>query len=349
MFGSILYLVRLDSHTLLSVSHYGFSHNNDLFQSSLNEGALRGFYLQEIELECSEDIVPGLLTCSGWNATVLKQNTLEELVIGIVPNPASKYFAYMQFSDGKINEYLSKIGTGGGSLEQECQGFSAACPWMDVALVGSAGQSKPVLFGMDEIGRLHASGGFVVCNNCNSFSFYSNLADQVVTHLILATKQDLFFIVDIVDIFYGELDSKYGNFVRNNSRKREENENYIHIWERGAKIVGVLHGDEAATILQTTRGNLECIYPRKLVLVSIINALVQKRFRDALLMVRRHRIDFNVIVDYCGWQAFSQSAFEFVRQVNNLGYITEFVCSVKNENVIETLRKSCVCSLFRGC
>ncbi|XP_058758036.1 elongator complex protein 1-like isoform X1 [Vicia villosa] len=340
VFGSILHLVWLDSHTLLSVSHYGFSHSNDLFKTSLNKDALQGFFLQEIELECSEDIVPGLLTCSGWHATVSKQNTLKELVIGIAPNPASKSSAFMQFSGGKIKEYLSKMGTGGGSLEQEFQGFSAACPWMGVALVGSVGQSKPVLFGLDEIGRVHTSGGIVVGNNCSSFSFYSNLADEVITHLLLATKQDLLFIVDIVDIFNGELDSKYGNFVRSNSRKKEENENYIHIWERGAKIVGVLHGDEAATILQTTRGNLECIYPRKLVLVSIINALTQKRFRDALLMVRRHRIDFNVIVDYCGWQAFSQSAFEFVRQVNNLGYITEFVCSVKNENVIEKLYKN---------
>ncbi|KAJ1436377.1 WD40/YVTN repeat-like-containing domain superfamily [Sesbania bispinosa] len=324
VFGSILHLVWLDSRTLLAVSHYGFSHSNDLFQTSLNEGGLQGFYLQEIELECSEDLVPGLLTCSGWHATVSKRNALEEMIIGIAPNPAAKCSAYMQFSGGKVIKYISKSGISGGSPEQEYQGFSAPCPWMSVALVGSASPSKPVLFGLDEIGRLHASGR-IVCNNCTSFSFYSNLADQVITHLILATKQDLLFIVDIVDIFHGELDSKYGNFVHVNSRKKEENENYMNIWERGAKIVGVLHGDEAAIILQTTRGNLECIYPRKLVLVSTINALVQKRFRDALLMVRRHRIDFNVIVDYCGWQAFSQSAPEFVRQ---------------NENIIEKLYKN---------
>ncbi|XP_061372397.1 elongator complex protein 1 isoform X2 [Gastrolobium bilobum] len=339
VFGSILHLVWLDSHKLLAVSHYGFSHSNDLFQTSLNEGGFRGFYLQEMELECSEDLVPGLLTCSGWHATVSKQNTLEDLVIGITPNPTGKCSAYMQFSGGDIQEYLSRFGISRGSVEQAYQGFSSACPWLSVVLVGSGGQSKPVLFGLDEIGRLHANGG-IVCNNCSSFLFYSNLADQVTTHLILATKQDLLFIVDIGDIFNGELDSKYGNFVHINSRKKEENEKHINIWERGAKIVGVLHGDEAAIILQTTRGNLECIYPRKLVLVSIINALVQKRFRDALLMVRRHRIDFNVIVDYCGWQAFSESASEFVRQVNNLGYITEFVCSVKNENIIEKLYKN---------
>lgn len=339
VFGSILHLAWLDSRMLLAVSHYGFSHSNDLFQTSLNEGGLQGFYLQEMELECSEDLVPGFLTCSGWRATVSKQNSLEELVISMAPNPANKYSAYLQFSGGKIQEYVSKIGNSRGSSEQEYEGFSSTCPWMSVALVGSGGTSKPVLFGLDEIGKLHVNGK-IVCNNCSSFSFYSNLADQVITHLILGTKQDLLFIVEIVDIFNGELDSKYGNFVHINSRKREDNENYINIWERGAKIVGVLHGDEATIILQTTRGNLECIYPRKLVLVSIINALVQKRFRDALLMVRRHRIDFNVIVDYCGWQAFSQSASEFVRQVNNLGYITEFVCAVNNENIIEKIYKN---------
>ncbi|XP_027365775.1 elongator complex protein 1 isoform X2 [Abrus precatorius] len=339
--GSILHLLWLDSRSLLAVSHYGFSHSNFLFQTSPSEGELRGFYLQEIELECSEDLVPELLTCSGWHATVSKRNTLEELVISLAPNPASKYSAYMQFSGGKIQEYVSKIGINRGSLEQERHDFSATCAQMSVVLVDSAGLSKPVLFGLDEIGRLHVNGQ-IVCNNCSSFSFYSNLADQVITHLILATKQDLLFIVDIVDIFNGELDSKYVNFVHVNSRKKEENEIYINIWERGAKIAGVLHGDEAAIILQTARGNLECIYPRKLVLVSIINALVQKRFKDALLMVRRHRIDFNVIVDYCGWQAFSQLAAEFVRQVNNLGYITEFVCSVKNENIIEKLYKNYV-------
>ncbi|KAI9128356.1 hypothetical protein K1719_001349 [Acacia pycnantha] len=341
-FGSILHVVWLDSHTLLAVSHYGFSHSMNFSKSSLNEGGFRGFYLQEIELECSEDLVPGILTCSGWHAKVSKKNSLEEVVISIAPNPASKHSAYIQFSGGKIFEYVTKFDASRGSLEQEFQNFSSSCPWMNVVLPGNGVASKPLLFGLDEIGRLHANGG-IVCNNCSSFSFYSNLADEVITHLVFTTKQDLLFIVDIVDILSGDLDMKYGNFVQIGTRKRgEESRNCINIWERGAKIVGVLHGDEAAIIIQTIRGNLECIYPRKLVVVSIINALVQKRFKDALHMVRRQRIDFNVIVDYCGWQAFSQSAAEFVGQVGNLSYITEFVCAVKNENVIEKLYKNYV-------
>ncbi|CAA7031530.1 unnamed protein product [Microthlaspi erraticum] len=72
----------------------------------------------------------------------------------------------------------------------------------------------------------------------------------------------------------------------------------------------------------------------------ITNALAQQRFKDALNLVRRHRINFNVIVDLYGWHAFLQSAVEFVKQVNNLNHVTEFVCAIKNEDVTETLYKN---------
>ncbi|KAF4351259.1 hypothetical protein G4B88_025751 [Cannabis sativa] len=262
--GSFIHLTWLDSHRVLAVSHYGFSHSN-VSHGSLNEDRLLGHCLLEIELVCSEDNVPGSVTCSGWHANVSNQLSLEEVVVGIAPNYSTKSSAFIQFYGGKIYEHVP-----------------------NVVPVGNTG---PLIFGLDEVGRLHISGK-ILCNNCSSFSFYSNLADQVMTHLILSTKQDFVFIVDLYDILHGDLEEK----------------------ERGAKIAGVLHGDEATVILQTTRGNLECFYPRKLVLLSICNALVNQRFKDALLMLRRHRIDFNVIVDYCSWQLFLQSASEFVKQ-----------------------------------
>ncbi|XVE99535.1 hypothetical protein REPUB_Repub03eG0207400 [Reevesia pubescens] len=337
--GSFVHLIWLDSHMLLAVSHHGFNHSNCSFQISSSEDRLHGFYLQEIELACSEDNIPGLLTCSGWHAKVYYQNLLEGLVMGIVPNPAKKCSAFVQFDGGEIFEYTSKLGINRRDLKHDEISFSSSCPWMNVVLVGVSKPSKLLPFGLDDMGRLHV-GSRILCSNCSSVSFYSNLADNVITHLILATKQDLLFIVDISDILDGELELTYENFIHVGSqRKGEENIHFINIWERGAKIVGVLHGDEAAVILQTNRGNLECIYPRKFVLASIVNALNQRRFRDALLMVRRHRIDFNVIVDYCGLHVFIQLASEFVRQVNNLSYIIEFVCAIKNENMTRTLYK----------
>ncbi|XP_031270425.1 elongator complex protein 1-like isoform X1 [Pistacia vera] len=338
-FGSFIHLIWLDSHVLLSVSHYGFSHSNCSSRATSSEAALLGFYMQEITLECSEDQAPGLTTCSGWHAKISNQNSLEGFVIGIAPNPAKRCSAFLQFGGGKIVEYTSKLGISRDAVKHDDISFSSSCPWMSVVPVGTDGPLRPLLFGLDDVGRLQVSGK-IICNNCSSFSFYSKLDDKVISHLILATKQDLLFIVDISHILRGELELKYENFIHVASRRKEEESiSFINIWERGAKIVGVLHGDEAAVILQTTRGNLECIYPRKLVLSSIVNALIQQRFGDALVMVRRHRIDFNVIVDYCGWQEFLQSALEFVKQVKNLSHITEFVCAIKNENITETLYK----------
>ncbi|PON49463.1 IKI [Parasponia andersonii] len=331
--GSFIHFIWLHSHRILAVSHYGFSHSN-LSHTSLSEDRLLGYRLQEIELVCSEDHVPGSVTCSGWRANVSNQISLEDLVIGIAPNHVSKSTAFVQFYGGKIYEHAPKLGISMGTLKYDERSFSSSCPWMSVVPVGNSGL---LIFGLDELSRLHVNGK-ILCNNCSSFSFYSNLADQVITHLILSTKQDFLFIVDIYDILHGELE-KYTDFVHVSKRREDDNVNFINIWERAAKIAGVLHGDEAAVILQTTRGNLESIYPRKLVLSSICNALVQRRFRDSLLMLRRHRIDFNVIVDHCSWQLFLHSASEFVRQVNSLNYITEFVCAIKNENIMETSYK----------
>lgn len=342
-FGSIIHLIWLDSHVLLSVFHFGFSHSNCFKQTLSTKDVLPGYYLQEIELVCSEDHITGLVTCSGWHAKISRQTSLERPVIGIAPNPAKRLSAFVQFDGGNIFEHMSKLGTGGGdSLQKhDDMGFASSCPWMSMTFIGGCGPANPfLLFGLDNNGRLHV-GGRTICNNCSSFSFYSNSTDQAITHLILATKQDLLFIVDISEILHGQLEAKYDNFLPViKKRGGEEESKCINIWERGAKVVGVVHGDESAVILQTTRGNLECIYPRKLVVVSIVNALVQGRFKDALRMVRRHRIDFNVIVDHCGWQAFLQLATEFVRQIDNLSFITEFICSIKNENVMETLYKN---------
>lgn len=341
-FGSFVHLLWVDSHVLLNVSHLGFNHSSGTVKTSSSKDWFP--YLQEIEIVCSENHIPGLVTCSGWNAKISSQIALEGLVIGIVPNPVFRCSAIVQFVGGNIFEYTKQTGTTMPSLQKhDDMGFSSSCPWMSVASVGIYGTSKPfLLFGLDNLSRLHVSGR-TLCNNCSSFTFYSNASDQMITHLILATKQDLLFVVEISEILHGQLDAKYDNFLPViKKRHGEEEKKSINLWERGAKVVGVVHGDESAVILQTIRGNLECIYPRKLVVASIINALVQRRFKDALLMVRRQRIDFNIIVDHCGWQTFLQLAAEFVRQVDNLSYITEFICSVKNENVMETLYKDYV-------
>nr|GLL22347.1 elongator complex protein 1 [Ipomoea trifida] len=337
--GSYLHLVWLDSHKLLTVSHLSHDHSNPKTKFSVKDG-LGAYHLQEMEFVCSEDHIPGSVTCSGWQGMISNQISVEGPVIGLVSDTVNNFSTYIQFDGGKVVEYISKSVGARVLHKRNDLNFQSSCPWMNLARIGGPLPHKSLLFGLDDNGRLHV-GEKIVCNNCSSFSFYSNSADQTVTHLILTTKQDLLFIVDINDIEQKDVAAEYGNFLPISSNRRGEDQKiYINIWERGAKIAGVLHGDESAIMLHTNRGNVECIYPRKLVLASIMNALLQQRFKDALLMVRRHRIDFNFIVDACGWQSFLQSAGEVIKQVNNLSHITEFVCSIKNENIIDTLYKN---------
>ncbi|CAM8967076.1 unnamed protein product [Rhodiola kirilowii] len=332
-FGSVHHLTWLDSHTLLGVT---FSHGNSSTRVETHEHG--GYYLQEFEVSCSQDHVPALGTFSGWQTKSRSHTSLENLVIGMTANPVKRNSAFVQLNGGKVFEYTSNLRMSGTLVKCDSLNFSASCPWMSAVTVCDNRLLSTLVAGLDYSGKLHVNGK-VICNNCRTFSFYSNLSDHVTTHLILATKQDFLFVVDIGDILLGGLDEKYENFINNTTRRREENKNYIHVWERGANVIGVLHGDEAAVILQTIRGNLECIYPRKLVLASIVNSLAQGRFKDALLMVRRQRIDFNVIVDFRGWRSFSNSAADFVKQVSNLSHITDFVCSMKNEDVTKILYK----------
>lgn len=336
-FGSFMHLTLLDQHVLVGVP-----------SSSFTKDGLPSYCLQEIHLLYAEDHIVDSVTGSGWHAAMSVQHSLDGMVVGMIPGSNDRASAYIQYDGGKVVEYTPKLEENGTFALVECNdmSFSSTCLWMALA-PAEFGPKKVVICGLDDKGRLQV-GRRTVCNNCSSFAFYSNAANQMATQLIVATKQDLLFIVDIADVQSEQLDVKYNNFLPiPKKRNSEAGELYIQIWERGSKVVGVLHGDESAVVLQTIRGNLECIYPRKLVLTSITNALNERRFRDALLMVRRHRIDFNVIVDHFGCQAFLQYVADFVKQVNNLNYITEFICSMRNENVMLNMYKDYISLPFQ--
>ncbi|KAI4373006.1 hypothetical protein MLD38_011178 [Melastoma candidum] len=339
-FQSLIHLAWLDSLTLAVISGNHTNLGNTPQMLAENDEPC-GYHFREMEIICHEDRLSSSPTISGWQARVTNLVTLRRPVIGITLNPAKQSSALIQFDGGNIFEYTSISANHGGVFKRsDNHVFSSSCLWMNAVSLGG----QAMLFGLDEVGRLQVDGK-ILCSNCCSYSFYSNLEDEIITHLIVATKQDLLFIIDICEVKSKEFDFNLGSTpIFGKKRREEESGKFVHIWERGAKIVGVLHGDDAAVLLQATRGNLECVYPRKLVLASIINALVQHRFKDALLMVRRHRIDFNIIVDHCGWHNFLSSAPEFVKQVENISYLTEFVCAIKKENIVDTLYKNYVAS-----
>ncbi len=67
--------------------------------------------------------------------------------------------------------------------------------------------------------------------------------------------------------------------------------------ERGAKLVTVMPSI-FALVMQMPRGNLETIYPRALVLAGIRQSINEKKYKDAFLACRSHRVDMNILHDH---------------------------------------------------
>eukprot|EP01018_Ginkgo_biloba_P020220 Gb_20472 [translate_table: standard] len=369
-FGNLRHLTWLDSYVLLGVMHCDADQahlSSDLSSDIRRQPSLMGErnnvvnILVEVELVCRnvEDVESGYLSSRGWVVKSYMQTLIENSVIAVAANPITKLSAFIQLQSGSVVSYTSKEGINMAPAElykekpMSLKGFLSYCPWMNAIPVYDHGNLNVLLFGLDEDGRLQVNGR-LICGNCTGFGFYATAADkvqQVVTHLVYTTKQDLLHVVNVDEILHR--DEPYISMTNDLSQSvfesklyggdksiREQNHDVFKIWERGAKLIGIINGDEAAVILQTVRGNLESVYPRKLVLLAIAGALVERRFKDAVSLVRQHRINFNVIVDYCGWKSFVESASEFVSQLKNLSHITEFVCALKQENVMDSLYKN---------
>jgi len=66
--------------------------------------------------------------------------------------------------------------------------------------------------------------------------------------------------------------------------------------ERGSKIISVVPR-HTKVVLQMPRGNLETVWPRALVLVAARSLLRSKQYRKAFVLMRKHRINLNLIYD----------------------------------------------------
>ncbi|XP_034486416.1 putative elongator complex protein 1 [Drosophila innubila] len=99
--------------------------------------------------------------------------------------------------------------------------------------------------------------------------------------------------------------------------------------ERGAKLV--MHGHDARLVLQLPRGNLEVIYPRVLLLRLIGSLLDDGWFTDAMLMVRKHRINLNIICDH-NVKMFCSQLNRFLAQMHDSQWLCLFLSELQNED-----------------
>ncbi|ELT93767.1 hypothetical protein CAPTEDRAFT_152268 [Capitella teleta] len=105
--------------------------------------------------------------------------------------------------------------------------------------------------------------------------------------------------------------------------------------ERGSRIVCSVAMD-TKLVLQMPRGNLEVIEPRALVLSKVRTLIDQVRYKEAFVVMRKHRINLNLLHDH-NPSAFMENIREFVKQVDSVSHINLFLTDLQAEDVTLTM------------
>ena len=104
--------------------------------------------------------------------------------------------------------------------------------------------------------------------------------------------------------------------------------------ERGARLVAVLPNKPTA-ILQMPRGNLEGISPRSLVLPYVMSKIDLGEYGVAFTMMRRHKVDLNLIVDLNFEKFLADGVVQFIEEVKQVDFLNLFISTLQNSDVTQ--------------
>ncbi|XP_036325439.1 putative elongator complex protein 1 [Rhagoletis pomonella] len=121
------------------------------------------------------------------------------------------------------------------------------------------------------------------------------------------------------------------NFVLLSTRQNV----YKRNMERGGRLVTTIVND-ARVVLQMPRGNLEVISPRVLALEIIGKLLDQQRYHDAFDMLRKQRINLNIICDH-NLVRFVNNVHIFLSEITNPNWLNLFLTDLQNEDFSKTM------------
>lgn len=111
--------------------------------------------------------------------------------------------------------------------------------------------------------------------------------------------------------------------------------------ERGSRLITSCSSD-CKVVLQMPRGNLELITPRLLLLDRIKLLLNTLQYRSAFMLMKKHRINLNLIVDF-DLECFLINAVNFIQQIageqtaDQIADLCLFLSELAEPNVLHTL------------
>lgn len=173
-------------------------------------------------------------------------------------------------------------------------------------------------------------GDVMIASNVNSISYNTGLG--VLLYVTLGSKPMLHFTTQVALC-------KIIEDIDSNMVMREANEvvNFDVFEPRPVERGSIILSSptlSSVVVLQMPRGNLEGIEPRPLVLIKAKNLLVDLKYVECLQLVRRQRVDLNILVDHNPLK-FMKNIHDFVKCAVSLNpeYISLLISSLEPSNM----------------
>jgi len=240
--------------------------------------------------------------------------------------------ALVEFIDGSLVNFSSSLSKRlnkddddreGENISPCNEGMLEPCPW--IAGMLNADTGIPLVVGLSSRYRLY-SGERLLCSA--SSSFIISPTHEFLSYVTIGSRAQLRFLplslLTDFDPLMGSDDNL--DILTQGYEPRDV--------ERGSRMVAVLPQKPSA-IIQLPRGNLELLNPRALVLPHIMTLIDHGEYRLAIDLMRRQKVDMNLIVDMDPQQFIMKGVETLVQQVTNIDHLNLFIASLNNSDVKE--------------
>ncbi|EDV26443.1 uncharacterized protein TRIADDRAFT_22184, partial [Trichoplax adhaerens] len=250
---------------------------------------------------------------------IIVRDTLElpKMVLRLVTNHDT-LSTIIQYVDGSVWRYchddhmklIPWLLPNGMSLQ-----LPQPCQYIATAVMNDS----EVVIGSNERFRIYINDK-EIANNCTSFCVHDSF-------LIFSTHSHTCRFVSLLSDW-----ENIRSYPTNESAPFDEN---VRRMERGSKIVLAV-SDSTKLVFQMPRGNLEAIHPRALLLHSVRRLLDKLNFGEAFLLMRKHRINSNLLYDH-NPKGFMENIDIFIRQIDDVNFINLFLSDLREEDVTITM------------
>jgi elongator complex protein 1 len=281
----------------------------------------------------SEKLVEVSISLANGSAAAKVTNSLQiedSPVIHIVNWSDSPNGAILQLREGTLLEYEQNE-LGGTLTPSQAEPLLEPCPWIvairDISSidsshqdVGSPQQARLVV-GLSRRSRLYCR-DFLLTDSASSF--FLSMDHQFLCYATAGSRCQLRFLP------FSEL-SKFDPLMGSDQNQYLEGYEPRNV-ERGTRLVAVLPAQPLA-VLQMPRGNIEGVYPRALVLRYVMTSINNGDYGNAFLMMRRQKIDLNLLVDMNPWNFLQAGIRLFVEQVQSIDHLNLFISCLQDFDV----------------